>query len=70
MYCDQMNSWYDHRTKEEVLNSTVFALVQQSIGTPGLVGLDKLLSFMIVRELQVTINLHKYGKVPHKRSCI
>ena len=62
-----MNSWYDHRTKEEVLNSTVFALVQQSIGTPGLVGLDKLLSFMIVRELQV---IHKYGKVPHKRSCI
>lgn len=48
-----MNAWFDNRTKEEVLNSTIFDLVQKTIGTPGLVGLDKLLSFMIVKELQV-----------------
>ena len=48
-----MNAWYDVRTREEVLNSSIFSLVQKSIGTPGLVGLDKLLSFMIVKELQV-----------------
>jgi len=47
-----MNAWYDIRTREEVLNLSIFSLVQKSIGTPGLVGLDKLLSFMIVKELQ------------------
>ena len=51
---EQMNAWFDNRTKEEVLNSAIFDLVQKSIGTPGLVGLDKLLSFMVVKELQVS----------------
>ena len=53
LYSDQMNAWYDMKTKEELLNSTIFSLIQRSLGTPGLVGLDKLISFMIVRELQV-----------------
>ena len=53
IYIEQMNAWYDIRTREEVMNSGIFSLVQKSIGTPGLVGLDKLLSFMIVKELQV-----------------
>eukprot|EP00111_Clytia_hemisphaerica_P004569 TCONS_00013127-protein len=52
IYIEQMNAWYDIRTREEVMNSGIFSLVQKSIGTPGLVGLDKLLSFMIVKELQ------------------
>lgn len=53
IFIEQMNAWYDCRTKEEVLNTSIFALVQNSIGTSGLVGLDKLLSFMLVKELQV-----------------
>jgi len=55
-----MNAWYDIRTREEVLNLSIFSLVQKSIGTPGLVGLDKLLSFMIVKELQVSLYLILY----------
>ncbi|XP_065061996.1 WASH complex subunit 5-like [Rhopilema esculentum] len=52
LYCDQMNAWYDMKTREELLNSTIFSLIQKSLDTPGLVGLDRLMSFMIVRELQ------------------
>lgn len=59
-----MNAWYDIKTREEVLNSGIFSLVQKSIGTPGLVGLDKLLSFMIVKELQV--NIFPVGKIGNK----
>ena len=57
LYSDKMNTWYDMKTKEELLNSTIFSLIQKSLDTPGLVGLDKLMSFMIVRELQVGYQL-------------
>ncbi|XP_020897630.1 WASH complex subunit 5 [Exaiptasia diaphana] len=51
-YIDQMGAWYDTRTKQEVMNLLVLRQLQQSVGTFGLIGLDKLLSFMIVKELQ------------------
>lgn len=61
IFIEQINAWYDARTKEEVMNSTIFGLVQKSIGTPGLVGLDKLLSFMIVKELQNMVSYLNKG---------
>ncbi|XP_057313652.1 WASH complex subunit 5-like [Hydractinia symbiolongicarpus] len=61
IYIENMNAWYDSRTREEVLNSSIFSLVQKSIGTPGLVGLDKLLSFMIVKELQNHVSFLSKG---------
>lgn len=48
-----MGAWYDTKTKQEVMNLLVLRQLQQSVGTFGLIGLDKLLSFMIVKELQV-----------------
>lgn len=51
-YVDQLSIWYDGRTKQELTNSRLFSEVQKSLGTFGLTGLDRLLSFMIVRELQ------------------
>ncbi|EDO30084.1 predicted protein [Nematostella vectensis] len=51
-YIDQMGAWYDSRTKQEVMNLLIIRQLQQSVGTFGLTGLDKLLSFMIVKELQ------------------
>lgn len=52
-YIDQMGAWYDTKTKQEVMNLLILRQLQQSVGTFGLTGLDKLLSFMIVKELQV-----------------
>ena len=48
-----MGAWYDSKTKQEVMNLLILKQLQQAVGSFGLTGLDKLLSFMIVKELQV-----------------
>lgn len=48
-----MNTWYDIKTHQEVTNSRLFSEIQDTLGTFGLNGLDRLLCFMIVKELQV-----------------
>ncbi|KAJ9467483.1 WASH complex subunit strumpellin-like protein [Diplonema papillatum] len=52
VYIDQFSAWYDERG-EAVVASSTFKTMHNSIGTPGLAGCDKLLSFMIVKDLQV-----------------
>nr|XP_020670201.1 WASH complex subunit 5 [Pogona vitticeps] len=51
-YIDQLNTWYDMKTRQEVTNSRLFSEIQGALGTFGLNGLDRLLCFMIVKELQ------------------
>ena len=51
-YVDQMSAWYDSKTKAEIINIKVFEQLEDSVGTWGLTGLDRLLCFMIVQELQ------------------
>ncbi|XP_020792963.1 WASH complex subunit 5 [Boleophthalmus pectinirostris] len=51
-YIDQMNTWYDLRNHQEVTNNRLFSEIQNTLGTFGLNGLDRLLCFMIVKELQ------------------
>ncbi|KTG39902.1 hypothetical protein cypCar_00013954 [Cyprinus carpio] len=51
-YIDQLNTWYDMRTLQEVTNNRLFSEIQDTLGTFGLNGLDRLLCFMIVKELQ------------------
>ncbi|XP_048363466.1 WASH complex subunit 5 isoform X2 [Sphaerodactylus townsendi] len=51
-YIDQLNTWYDMRNHQEVTNSRLFSEIQDTLGTFGLNGLDRLLCFMIVKELQ------------------
>ncbi|XP_026534918.1 WASH complex subunit 5 [Notechis scutatus] len=51
-YIDQLNTWYDMKTHQEVSNSRLLAEIQNTLGTFGLNGLDRLLCFMIVKELQ------------------
>lgn len=55
-YIDQLNTWYDMKNHQEVTNSRLFSEIQDTLGTFGLNGLDRLLCFMIVKELQVIIN--------------
>jgi len=52
-----MNTWYDTKTHQEVTNSRLFSEIQDTLGTFGLNGLDRLLCFMIVKELQVIFGL-------------
>uniref|UniRef100_A0A3Q3W3I2 WASH complex subunit 5 n=1 Tax=Mola mola TaxID=94237 RepID=A0A3Q3W3I2_MOLML len=54
-YIVQMNTWYDLKSHQEVTNNRLFSEIQNTLGTFGLNGLDRLLCFMIVKELQVII---------------
>ncbi|XP_015276829.1 PREDICTED: WASH complex subunit strumpellin [Gekko japonicus] len=51
-YIDQLNTWYDMKNHQEVTSSRLFSEIQDTLGTFGLNGLDRLLCFMIVKELQ------------------
>ncbi|XP_027805781.2 WASH complex subunit 5 isoform X1 [Marmota flaviventris] len=51
-HIDQLNTWYDMKTHQEVTSSRLFSEIQTTLGTFGLNGLDRLLCFMIVKELQ------------------
>lgn len=54
-YIDQLNTWYDLKSHQEVTNNRLFSEIQGTLGTFGLNGLDRLLCFMIVKELQVIV---------------
>ncbi|CAB4023119.1 WASH complex subunit strumpellin, partial [Paramuricea clavata] len=56
-YIEESGAWYDYRTKEEVVNLLLFRELQYSVDSFGLTGLDKLLSFMIVKELQMFVRI-------------
>ncbi|KAF7380584.1 hypothetical protein HZH68_016449 [Vespula germanica] len=56
VYIEHALAWYDIKTQVEVLNYKVFTMILDAIGTPGLVGMDKLISFYIVIELENVIN--------------
>ncbi|RWS23664.1 WASH complex subunit strumpellin-like protein, partial [Leptotrombidium deliense] len=57
IYVHQMTTWYDNKTHAEITNNRLFSLMMKSIGTAGVNGLDRLLSFMIVSEMQ---SINKY----------
>ncbi|XP_043922537.1 WASH complex subunit 5 [Protopterus annectens] len=56
-YIPQLNTWYDTRTHQEITNNLLFSEIQGTLGTFGLNGLDKLLCFMIVKELQTFLGM-------------
>lgn len=66
VYVNQLGTWYDSKGHTEVLSSSVMAKVESSISTAGLTGVDKLLAFLIVQELQVchTTNLFTFVPLP------
>ncbi|KAK2144442.1 hypothetical protein LSH36_756g00059 [Paralvinella palmiformis] len=66
-YIDQMNAWYDQKTKEEVVNFKLFEKLERSLGTWGLTGLDRLFCFMAVQELQNFLGLVKKGLLADKQ---
>lgn len=66
IYIDQMTAWYDAKIHSEIINLKLFSLIQKSVGTPGLTGLDRLLSFMIVTELQGIIRSYEVNILKDK----
>lgn len=56
VYIEHSLAWYDLKTQTEVLNYKIFSRTLEAIGTPGLTGLDKLISFYIITELNSMIH--------------
>lgn len=52
IYLDSKRSWYDYKSHKESINRQIFKRVNDSIGVAGLIGLDKLYSFMIATDTQ------------------
>lgn len=62
-YLPKKNAWYDLKTKEEVINLSLFKKLEQSLNSFGLHGLDRLFSFMIAKDLQIiNYNLKQNSK--------
>ncbi|KAJ8983481.1 hypothetical protein NQ317_014940 [Molorchus minor] len=52
LYLDQTLTWYDIKTRKPIFDKETIASITSSIEVAGLVGLDRLFSFMIITALQ------------------
>ncbi|XP_060520959.1 WASH complex subunit 5 [Cylas formicarius] len=55
VYLPQTCTWYDIKTHKPIFNKETIALIASAIEVAGLVGLDRLYSFMIITSLQKII---------------
>lgn len=51
LYIEQTSTWYDMKTQKIIANKQTIAMIMYAIEVTGLVGLDRLFSFMIVSNL-------------------
>eukprot|EP00004_Rigifila_ramosa_P027670 TRINITY_DN9095_c0_g1_i1.p1 TRINITY_DN9095_c0_g1~~TRINITY_DN9095_c0_g1_i1.p1 ORF type:complete len:1142 (+),score=349.87 TRINITY_DN9095_c0_g1_i1:288-3428(+) len=58
VFVDLMSAWID-RDGREIVGIRTFSLLQMAVGIFGLTGLDKLLCFMIVTDLQRFVAVHQ-----------
>lgn len=52
------SSWYDHKSQKLLLHMNILTKVMASMGPAGLVGIDKLYSYMIKSEIDLFISSH------------
>lgn len=66
-YVEKKNTWYDLKTREEVVNLKLFKKLEISLNSFGLHGLDRLYSFMVAKHLEFVISgLKKNEKIIHE----
>lgn len=51
-YVGNTTSWFNVKTQKEIFNMKIFSLIIKAIGVSGLVGLDKVFGFRIVKNIQ------------------
>ncbi|KAJ9583230.1 hypothetical protein L9F63_022420, partial [Diploptera punctata] len=66
VYVEHMTAWYDMKTHNEIINLKFFSKITKSVGTAGLTGLDRLISFMIVTEIQNYLSTLQKGVLKDK----
>ncbi|XP_058790000.1 WASH complex subunit 5 isoform X2 [Phymastichus coffea] len=52
IYIEHVLAWFDLKTQSQVLSHKTLQMILQAMGTPGLAGLDKMLSHFIVQDMQ------------------
>lgn len=52
VYLDNTSTWYELKSHKPVFNKETISSIASAIEIAGLVGLDKLFSFMIITALQ------------------
>jgi len=57
IYLDKLSAWYDPGNGRELISLKTFAMLLRSVDVFGLVGIDKLMAFMIINDLKNVINL-------------
>lgn len=55
IYLDLKSTWYDRKTKKELITGKIFSKVHGGLGPVGLFGLDKLFAFMFISDLEKNI---------------
>jgi WASH complex subunit strumpellin len=65
LFVPALGSWYDRETLTEVVGSRTFSSIVNAIGTTGLGALDRLLCFIVARDLQIVIGKLRKAVEPH-----
>ncbi len=58
-YIEKKFTWYDLKTREQVVNQSLFKRLEASLNSYGLHGLSTLYSFMITKNLQSIFSILK-----------
>ncbi|KAG9509962.1 WASH complex subunit 5, partial [Fragariocoptes setiger] len=61
LYDEQMTAWYDIKTCDLVVDVQLFELMIFSIGTAGINGVDQVMCYMIMQELQTVDGIINNG---------
>lgn len=57
-----MSTWYDARNHKAIFNKQTVAVIASAIEVTGLVGLDRLFSFMIITNLKKVVGKRSDAK--------
>uniref|UniRef100_A0A1B6MUI7 WASH complex subunit strumpellin n=2 Tax=Graphocephala atropunctata TaxID=36148 RepID=A0A1B6MUI7_9HEMI len=66
IYIMSATSWYDQKTQRQVADLGLFTKISSAVGVSGITGLDRLISFMIVTELQNFLSTLQRGVLKDK----
>ncbi|PRP74057.1 hypothetical protein PROFUN_08681 [Planoprotostelium fungivorum] len=71
VYILQMSGWFENGTGREIVGMRSFDLLGSAVGIFGLSGLDKLLCFMIVADLQnFTLRMRREMQAPNVKNLL
>ncbi|XP_054285996.1 WASH complex subunit 5-like isoform X1 [Macrosteles quadrilineatus] len=66
LYVMSATSWFDTKTQKQVAGLNLFTNISSAVGISGITGLDRLISFMIVTELQNFLSVLQRGVLKDK----